>query len=398
MTNKDFCKSLIKTLGTLDHFSHFKLITMKITKHIYRFFDRDVEIVSDSAKTLDLMDAMYREFRIYDTKKNGQKALYEVLSSTLPGGKSLIRTEGYSYSVEDITLLPSIAHGIILRRTLSGIRSHLLFHAAALSYNDKGIILVADSGYGKTTLALAMVRQGFRFLSDEIAALSLSNGELVPYPRCLWIRPGTAGVFNYHGWNYPDHSIAINVGDREAVYLSPRFSGKACRLNYLIIIKNPHDSTERFYYVTLDSLDSSLIKDLESTAENHIVLEPRHQSDRKGHSRFPALKVRAGLLRMVYDICESHGKLVINAEEENLEPAFYYRSPELQKMSKLTAAVELSKSFYSGRFSTLVQDDFGGSAAMLLERLSGIMDHADCYRLAPGRLDMTVNEIYNIME
>jgi hypothetical protein len=380
-----------------------------IIKHTYRFFDQDIEVVADNTDILDLMDSMYREFRSDGADETGQKSVYEVLTSAHPDGKSLVRTGKRSYIVKDIKLLPSVAHGIILRRTLSRIRSHMLFHAAALSFNDKGIILVADSGYGKTTLSLALVRQGLRFLSDEIAALSLSNGELAPYPRCLWIRQGTAGVFNHYGWNYPDHSTEINIGDREAVYLSPQLTGSRCRLNYLIVIQpvrediddgteTPDISNERYYYVTVDSLDNGLIKELQSTTGTGEAIDPGHDLEGKVHSRFPVLKVRAGLLRRMYDVCEKYGVLIINAEEEDPELPFYDKSPEIRKMSKMNAAVELLKSFYGGHCSNLIQEDFHGSPAMLFKPLSRILDHAECYHLAPGRLDMMVEAIYNILK
>jgi len=140
------------------------------------------------------MDVMFRRFAVTDDEKNGETLRYEVLTNV--GGRARIITEDYCYIVEQFDRLSSLAHGIILRNTFARIRSHLLFHAAALSCGGKGVIVAADSYCGKTTLTLALVRHGFKFLSDDVAALGLNNGQLTPYPRCLIVRGGRCGFFS----------------------------------------------------------------------------------------------------------------------------------------------------------------------------------------------------------
>jgi hypothetical protein len=165
----------------------------------YRIFDQAFELRSDHPDTLTLMEAMFQRFAV--TKDDNNALKYNILTKI--GGQAGIHTKDFCYMLEHPSLLPSQTHSIILRHTLAQIRTHLLFHAAALSKNEKGIILAADSGCGKTTLTLALVRQGFKFLSDETAALNLNTGELAPYPRCLWVRAGTHKIFQQLGWKLP---------------------------------------------------------------------------------------------------------------------------------------------------------------------------------------------------
>jgi hypothetical protein len=184
----------------------------------YRFFNHQFELRSDHQETLSLMDTMFRRFAVVDKRNDGDIYQYEVV--THANGRAVIHTQDHDFTVEPPTLLPSLAHGVILRNTLAQVRSHLLFHAASLSYQGKGIILAADSGCGKTTLALALVRQGFQFLSDEVAALGFPSGELAPYPRCLWVRDGTYQLFQQLGWDMPTHCTAANISKRVAIHLS----------------------------------------------------------------------------------------------------------------------------------------------------------------------------------
>lgn len=74
----------------------------------------------------------------------------------------------------------------------------LIFHAAMLERNGRGLILAAESGDGKSTLAAALAFRGWRLLSDELTILDpddvvrlTPNGppvaRMVPIPRpvCL---------------------------------------------------------------------------------------------------------------------------------------------------------------------------------------------------------------------
>lgn len=69
-----------------------------------------------------------------------------------------------------------------------------LIHAASLAWGDEGVIFPAASGRGKTTLALGLVKRGFRFLSDELAWLNSGSVWVKPFPRRL---------------NVSDHSLQL---------------------------------------------------------------------------------------------------------------------------------------------------------------------------------------------
>jgi len=57
------------------------------------------------------------------------------------------------------------------------------FHAAVVG-SDKGCILIsANSGGGKSTLASALMEEGYRLFSDEFGLLDHGNTVLHPYPR-----------------------------------------------------------------------------------------------------------------------------------------------------------------------------------------------------------------------
>lgn len=359
---------------------------MKIQR--YKFFDQIFELRSDHATTLSLMDTMFRRFAVTNDEKSDEISRYEVLTKL--GEQAGIVTQDYCYIVKHLPRLSSMAQGIILRETLARIRSHLLFHAAALSWRDKGLIVAADSGCGKTTLTLALVRQGFKFLSDEAAALDIHNGELTPYPRSLLVREGTIRAFQQQGWELPSHQTGLKSDDMTALHLSPALLGDSCQPYCLVIIPWP-EGDERICEVTLDTLPDRLLADLQAIGfQNHLA--PALRGVQK-LGRFPKFKAKAALINQIYETCEQHGVLVLNVEGAAVDPSYYKKKPQLQKLSKLTAALTLSRHFLGGYRSALVQENFQGSAAGLIEPLVKILEPVKCYQLTPGQLDHTVEMI-----
>jgi hypothetical protein len=72
---------------------------------------------------------------------------------------------------------------------LQKLRRELYFlHAAALEFAGRSFLLVAASGGGKSTTAWGLLHQGFRYLSDELAPVSLESMEVQPYPHAICLK------------------------------------------------------------------------------------------------------------------------------------------------------------------------------------------------------------------
>jgi hypothetical protein len=63
-------------------------------------------------------------------------------------------------------------------------------HAAVLSVRNQCFIFPGESGAGKTTLATALIRDGFKYLTDEVALLDRSTLYVIPVPVSLRIKEG----------------------------------------------------------------------------------------------------------------------------------------------------------------------------------------------------------------
>jgi hypothetical protein len=71
---------------------------------------------------------------------------------------------------------------------------HLLFHAGALEVDGIGVLLPGTSGSGKSTLTAGLTRSGFGYLTDELVALDLTTGDLLPYAKPITLKAGSFSV------------------------------------------------------------------------------------------------------------------------------------------------------------------------------------------------------------
>ncbi|HJW87803.1 MAG TPA: hypothetical protein VJ440_14310 [Candidatus Brocadiaceae bacterium] len=112
-----------------------------------------------------------------DTSRQGDNPAYALSES----GKVVFRGGN---PVAALAFLEWFVINAVVRKNLT----HIMFHASALAFGNTGVIFPASSGSGKTTIALALIAQGFQYLSDEVAMIDAEDFTLRPLPRGLAIR------------------------------------------------------------------------------------------------------------------------------------------------------------------------------------------------------------------
>ena len=135
---------------------------------------------------------------------------------------------------------PALLVGGVWHSVLESIHPNVhwraIIHGAALARNDTGLALVGPSGSGKTTLAAGLVSRGFDYLSDDAVPLSEPDGEIVPWPLPLSIKPGSMELLRSR---FPElgSAPAYSKKGTEARLLVPPdevWSAKAVKLRTLI--------------------------------------------------------------------------------------------------------------------------------------------------------------------
>lgn len=76
------------------------------------------------------------------------------------------------------------------RRALWSAADEVVLHAAVIGSASGAIALCADSHGGKSTLAAAAARRGWRHLSDDMGLIDVDHALVTPYARPLMLRAG----------------------------------------------------------------------------------------------------------------------------------------------------------------------------------------------------------------
>jgi len=101
--------------------------------------------------------------------------------------------------------------GELNQQAVGGTTDTVLLHAAAVR-GPKGIaVLPADSNSGKSTLAAALVRAGYDYLTDEAVGIDVHSGAVRVYPRAVGLGPGSWPLF-------PD--VAPTAAETDAGYFA----------------------------------------------------------------------------------------------------------------------------------------------------------------------------------
>ncbi len=115
--------------------------------------------------------------------------------------------------------------------------AHMFIHGGTVERNGAGYMMPAETKKGKTTLTLALVREGYGFMSDEFAVLD-RQGILHPYPRSLSVRGDTLRLFpelNRRRMEFPMISNPVDsLYSVDPWSTFPVKPGRPCAVRYVI--------------------------------------------------------------------------------------------------------------------------------------------------------------------
>ncbi|MCP4661271.1 MAG: hypothetical protein GY856_38190 [bacterium] len=290
---------------------------------------------------------------------------------------------------------------VLLQATLRQIRSHLLLHAGALEHRGRGVLLAGGSGAGKSTLALELVRRGFKLLSDDVAAIRMSDGVVEPFPRSLGLVPlgGLRGDNTSWAGGPLDlddqapsemRSAMPLIGGGEKLLIRPEALGTerighACPVALLVVLPSgPERLTPGEYlHVVFSELPAGLRDALEALpAISEVEAVPNRL--------FPELRFRSAsagrALRQVDDACARFSTAILETSRGDTRAVHSDGTPSLTPLRKSEAARALLRQLHVAQDSALVRERFGGSGARLLLELARLVEGVRCATLSVGRL------------
>lgn len=160
------------------------------------------------------------------------------------------RAEGYLIKPE--TLHPNLIEYLFHLASTELFRHQGLYtiHAAALEKDGRGILISGNSGRGKTTSSLSLLRSGYRYLSDDHPLIQDvgTHVDVLPFPSKINVTQATIEFFPELA-DVPDH--VPHPGWRKwsfhAQDLYPTSIGERCRLAMVLfphVVDVPHSHLE----------------------------------------------------------------------------------------------------------------------------------------------------------
>lgn len=74
---------------------------------------------------------------------------------------------------------------LLNERVLHDSSGTVRLHAGAVAKDGRALVLVGESGRGKSTLTASLVRRGWDYLSDEVAIIDVATRAVLPYAKAL---------------------------------------------------------------------------------------------------------------------------------------------------------------------------------------------------------------------
>jgi len=73
-----------------------------------------------------------------------------------------------------------------------------MIHAMAVAYGKKAVVMPAPSGYGKSTLTAALLKEGLSYLGDDMVPIQRATHQITPLLTSLSIKKGSWHLLNTH--------------------------------------------------------------------------------------------------------------------------------------------------------------------------------------------------------
>ncbi len=105
-----------------------------------------------------------------------------------------------------------------------------MIHAMAVAHGEKAVVMPAPSGYGKSTLTAALLKEGYSYLGDDMVPIQRGTHHITPLLTSLSIKKGSWHLLDTH---YPElNELPVyNSRKRDVRYLNPsRYMKTTARL------------------------------------------------------------------------------------------------------------------------------------------------------------------------
>lgn len=180
-------------------------------------FDLQVESFGQSALASALQESLARVLYLCHLSQKPQNPVvfHSPFKYTTPYGvlQSVALTTHYQFRIHlnpqaasvDMVELVDVFEPELFNQAIRETPGELLWiHGACLVRDDELILLVAETGTGKTTLSLGLLAHGYQLLTDDIVLVDLESRCVLPVLRCPKYRDPAPLLLASVGFELPE--------------------------------------------------------------------------------------------------------------------------------------------------------------------------------------------------
>jgi hypothetical protein len=193
-----------------------------------------MRIVVDESSAEVANDAYFRGLHHVVTASFGKSNMFvfDILRRTLSANVSGVVARDYRFWKEK--LIP-IALGV-----LGSAMGLVPVHCACLESDGDGLLIAGVSGAGKSTLSIALVKSGFRYVSDDWTYISSRRAGIVAYGTSAPVKLLPDAITHFE--NLRDHNLQTSMNGELAyeVDVSEVFAAqvkRTCEPQWLILLE-----------------------------------------------------------------------------------------------------------------------------------------------------------------
>lgn len=159
-------------------------------EHTYKFFDKTIRIHFETEVIKSLVHPQIAHHLIENTSQ--YDVLFDIFKiddnlhlhkNGIPVGS--YKTQSFHFLQGRFALeLTNTIHGTLIDNWIAA------FHASTITNGKESIMIIGDSGNGKSTLSVLLMAKGFDILCDDFTPLYASDMNLYRYPAATSIKKG----------------------------------------------------------------------------------------------------------------------------------------------------------------------------------------------------------------
>ncbi len=356
---------------------------------------RSIKISSDDPEAIAWFAGVYSRF--IEINQSIVDISFFILSRPAHRRCPLLLVEGQMYDLPETACYVEHAELLLFRYLFEQLDDYIVLHAGVVTRQGRAIIIYGQSGFGKTTLTLELLRRGYGFMSDEFCPVRLSDCMVEPFERLVGLRKSSPF------YSRLDLQRSLSLESQGKVYLDaadmfPYQTAQPCPPGIFIEIVGELDSNVcPPGGIALDIYmcrDSSSVPDALSCLPGVTISGPIMKGS------YPVYRVRAsertGFVTRFNRIWQENSNDIFSVIPYRGEIDSYESLPKLCSVPAFEALTSLASNIVNRAPNGRLLAAHGGKVSSLVMVLGSALHNTSFYSLQPGQLDKMADIIDNI--